>query len=76
MVGDLYKGVTDFSGAVRIPSGQSGNGYNRQNQSQMSMTGTSQTPSYENSVTHFDYYGALPNKSSNYVARTADFSSF
>jgi hypothetical protein len=32
--------------------------------------------SYENSVSNYDYYGALPAKPSNYVARTSDFSAF
>ena len=32
--------------------------------------------SYENSVSNYDYYGALPAKPSNYIARTADFSAF
>jgi len=32
--------------------------------------------SYENSVSNYDYYGALPAKPSNFVARTSDFSAF
>jgi len=32
--------------------------------------------SYENSVSNYDYYGALPAKTSNYIARTANFSAF
>ena len=87
VIGDLYSGVTNLSGAVQLPARQQQGNVNMapvQNQtqmnmtgtSQMNMTGTSQMPSYQNSVTNYDYYGALPNKTSNYVARTADFSSF
>ena len=84
VIGDLYSGVTNLSGATQLPATQLparqqvGNTYSApvQGQPQMNMTGTSQMPSYQNSVTNYDYYGALPSKSSNYVARTADFSSF
>jgi len=79
VIGDLYSGVTNLSGATQLPARQQvGNTYSVpvQGQPQMNMTGTSQMPSYQNSVTNYDYYGALPSKSSNYVARTADFSSF
>jgi len=79
VIGDLYNGVTNLSGATQLPATQQvGNTYSApvQGQPQMNMTGTSQMPSYQNSVTNYDYYGALPSKSSNYVARTADFSSF
>ena len=79
VIGDLYSGVTNLSGATQLPATQQvGNTYSVpvQGQPQMNMTGTSQMPSYQNSVTNYDYYGALPSKSSNYVARTADFSSF
>jgi hypothetical protein len=79
VIGDLYSGVTNLSGATQLPATQQvGNTYSApvQGQPQMNMTGTSQMPSYQNSVTNYDYYGALPSNSSNYVARTADFSSF
>ena len=79
VIGDLYSGVTNLSGATQLPARQQVGNVSIapvQNQSQMNMTGTSQMPSYQNSVTNYDYYGALPNKTSNYVARTADFSSF
>ena len=89
VLGDLYSGVTKLgNAATQIPS--NGPQYPAQSQtnmtgtsqtnmtgtSQMNMTGTSQMPSYQNSISNYDYYGALPNKTSNYVARTADFSSF
>jgi hypothetical protein len=79
VIGDLYSGVTNLSGATQLPATQQvGNTYSApiQGLPQMNMTGTSQMPSYQNSVTNYDYYGALPSNSSNYVARTADFSSF
>jgi len=87
VIGDLYSGVTNLSGATQLLARQQQGNVNTtpvQNKSQMNMTdtsqmnmtGTSQMPSYQNSVTNYDYYGALPNKTSNYVARTADFSSF
>ena len=79
---DLYGGIKNL-GSGPSQMGQ----YNQMNTSfgaQGGAQGGANVPqfgpdsrvSYENSVSNYDYYGALPAKTSNYIARTANFSAF
>ena len=58
--------------------GPGGSGYGAPAQGDVNVPqfGPDSRVSYENSVSNYDYYGALPAKPSNYVARTSDFSAF
>jgi hypothetical protein len=58
--------------------GPGGSGYGAPAQGDVNVPqfGPDSRVSYENSVSNYDYYGALPAKPSNYVARTTDFSAF
>jgi hypothetical protein len=80
VIGDLYTGVSTLgTAATQIPMTttsqypvQSTYGYSYPQQPQTQ----AQMPGYQSGVSNYNYYGALPDITSNYVARTADFSSF
>lgn len=81
VIGDLYTGATTLgTAATQVPMTtgqypmQSTYGYPVQGQPQFQMN--AQMPGYQSGVSNYNYYGALPDSTSNYVARTADFSSF
>ena len=85
VVGDLYSGIKNLgSGATQLQSNGSYNNMYGNNmmyqQPQMAGVQTSYRPSqrasYQNSITNYDYYGALPSRTSNFVPVTANFSSF
>ena len=85
LVGDLYSGIKNLgSGATQLQSNGSYNNMYGNNmmyqQPQMAGVQTSNRPShrasYQNSITNYDYYGALPSRTSNFVPVTANFSSF
>lgn len=58
--------------------GPGGSGYGAPAQGDVNVPqfGPDSRVSYENSVSSYDYYGALPAKPSDYVPRTSDFSAF
>jgi hypothetical protein len=69
---DLYGGIKGLGvGATSMGQYNQGTGYGP-NQGQ----GPNSRISYENSISNYDYYGALPAKTSDYIARTADFGAF
>ena len=82
VIGDLYTGATTLgTAATQVPMATTGQypmqstyGYPVQGQPQLQMN--AQMPGYQSGVSNYNYYGALPDSTSNYVARTADFSSF
>lgn len=82
VIGDLYTGATTLgTAATQVPMATTGQypmqstyGYPVQGQPQFQMN--AQMPGYQSGVSNYNYYGALPDSTSNYVARTADFSSF
>lgn len=85
VVSDLYSGIKNLgSGATQLQSNGSYNNMYGNNmmyqQPQMAGVQTSNRPShrasYQNSITNYDYYGALPSRTSNFVPVTANFSSF